>query len=153
MSLFNLWLLSPPTGHTELGFRQIPSLQVTERGTGVILRGDPSLVSYSYIGTDRPWDGKWSFSFYSTRLLSWRSLKRSRIDSQLEGLMDPSALCGSSPQSWGLSRAPLGQPCRRSLAKTPPACTQPSCFCLFSSSRQPSLVGLAFSATPKDTNI
>ncbi|EFB18051.1 hypothetical protein PANDA_013485, partial [Ailuropoda melanoleuca] len=41
MSLFNLWLLSLPTGHTELEFRQIPSYQVTEKGTAVILRCDP----------------------------------------------------------------------------------------------------------------
>ncbi|KAF5914462.1 hypothetical protein HPG69_016413 [Diceros bicornis minor] len=53
-----LWLLSPPTGHTESEVRQTLNHQVTEMGQEVMLRWNSFLVTYTYIGVDKSWGRK-----------------------------------------------------------------------------------------------
>lgn len=101
----------------EPGVTQIPSHQVTKMGQMVILVVTPFLVTYTSIGTDRSWGRGWSFWFPSIMINPQRSLKYSRTDSQLKGLMDHISLWRSMPQGWGTQLctsvpAALPQPCK-----------------------------------------
>lgn len=138
MSLFNLWLLSPPTGHTEPEVRQTPRQQVTEMGAKEILRCDP-ISGYLYLYWCRQILGQkveFLVSFYKENILE----KTETVNDRLSAKRPAGSFSTLQIQPTELGDSAMYL-CASSSTTALKRCLQPahkpSCCCLFSTSRNP----------------